>query len=132
MSDPNAFQPVLVLGQDGPALWRLTEPIANTEQPNDAGQGVPTTIRGSRLALALFSDPQRATDFAKAEYKHSTWRVESPDPQQTVRVLAACFRQGVDVAVLNPSGNQAGRAFDLREMLGRVREQLRKGQPLQF
>ena len=119
MSDPNAFQPVLVIVDDAPALWRLNEPADGA------------AARGA-LALAVFSDAERAHKYGQAECGDDGFRIETPDPQVTVRVLAACVQQGVEVAVLNPMGATAGRAFDLKAILRRVREQLRAGEPLQF
>ncbi|QEG41991.1 hypothetical protein [Roseimaritima ulvae] len=120
MSDPNAFQPVLVIVDGAPALWRLSEPVEGSQSD------------GGALALAVFSDAERANQYGQSELGAGRFRIETPDPQVTVRVLAACVQQGVAVAVLNPTGTTAGRAFDLKAILRRVREQLRAGEPLQF
>ena len=120
MSDPNAFQPVMVIVDEAPALWRLNEPVEGS------------ATDGGVLALAVFSDAERANQYGQSELGAGRFRIETPNPEVTVRVLAACVQQGVDIAVLNPKGTSAGRAFDLKAILRRVRQQLRAGKPLQF
>lgn len=114
MSDVEHLQPTILVNADGPALWQLAE---------------------GPMALAIFSDPSRAEAYVgdlDAEAASAAWQVKSPDPTQTVRMLAACVRSGVRVAALNPNDGQAQRLFDLAGILRDVRERLRRGESIQF
>ena len=141
MNQIEHLQPVVLVNQAGPALWRLAE---------------------GTLALALFSDTARAAAYAEAlaepdpqprepardesavdepavdepaatdDSPGEAWQVKSPDPLQMTRMLAACVRAGVQVAALNPHAGEAQRLFDLAEILRDVRGRLQRGEPLRF
>lgn len=114
MSDVEHLQPTVLVNADGPALWQLAD---------------------GPMALAIFSDPSRAAVYADeldAGDGGAGWDIKSPDPTQTVRILAACVRSGIRVAALNPKDGQAQRLFDLADILRDVRERLRRGEPIQF
>lgn len=105
-----SFQPHFVIVDDQPALWRL-----------DRGE----------LAVAVFIDAQRADAYGADVYQPGSWRVASPSPADAVRLLTACHRAGVRIAVLNPTSS-ATRLFDIAAILRQVRHQLRRGEPLRF
>lgn len=108
---PQHLRPVLLVRDGQPALWRLAE-------------GPP--------ALAIFSDCPPAVAYADAVSMQSGWQPQTPDPQQTVRLLAACVRGGVRLAALNPSSGSAQRLFDLTQILRDVRQRLRQGETIDF
>lgn len=128
MNQADAFQPVLVIAGQAPALWQV--------RPDDQPSGLPIAEKGEakkgELALALFSERARAEDYGRAQFGPGGYRISAPDPTAMVRILAACVRQGVSMAVLNPRESSAGRAFDLKAILRQVRQQLKAGQPLRF
>lgn len=108
---PQHLRPVLLFRDGQPALWRLAD---------------------GPLALAIFSDRHSAVAYADAVSTQSGWQPQSPGPQETIRLLAACVRGGVRLAALNPSSGSAQRLFDLTEILRDVRQRLRQGDALDF
>jgi hypothetical protein len=60
------------------------------------------------------------------------WQVKQPTPAETVRILAACVRAGIQVAALNPHAGEAQRLFDLADILRDVRGRLQRGEALRF
>ncbi|WP_153557200.1 hypothetical protein [Roseimaritima sediminicola] len=135
MNEADAFQPVLVIAGQTPALWRVRsgdQPTASPLTDAEPSRDALAESTSGELALALFSDHRRAEDYGQTHFGSGAYRTSSPDPPAMVRILAACVRQGVSVAVLNPHGSTAGRAFDLKAILRQVRQQLKAGQPLRF
>lgn len=111
MNEPVTLQPLLLLVEGAPALWRLDE---------------------GTLALAVFTDKAVAEQYAAEFAAQQPWKIASPEPVQAVRAIAECVRQGVIVAALNPAASKASRLFDLKAILRQARDKLRTGEPLTF
>lgn len=103
----NELEPwVIVLGDDDQrrlAMWRL----AGTDQP----------------ALALFSAAAQAEQYAAAHLQRP-WHVTQPPRTSLLKIMIECFRQQVELAVLNPTDTSAQSIFKLRDVLRAARQEL--------
>lgn len=103
----NELQPwVIVLGQadqQSLAMWRLSE----TDQP----------------ALALFSAAAHAEKYA-TDHIEQSWQVTQPARTTLLSIMIECYRQQVELAVLNPTEASAQRIFNLRDVLRAARQEL--------
>ena len=110
----NEIQPWIVLIEDesgalAPAIWQLSE--------------------NERPALALFLTQEAAQRYADKN-GDSSWSVKHPTQKSLIGVMLACFQKEVQLAVLNPDGNNAQLIFNLRDILSAARDQVRRGEPL--
>lgn len=80
----------------------------------------------------MFSSEEAATCYREEHCGHSEIRVIQPSAMEAVRTLMACVEADVCHGVLDPRGAAAQRVFDLREILRKVRSDLRSGLPLSF
>lgn len=103
----NELEPwVILLGKTEDrtlAMWRLSE----TDQP----------------ALALFSTAGHAQRYAAA-HSDQTWQVTQPARTALLGIMIECYRQQVELAVLNPTEASAERIFKLRDVLRAARQEL--------
>lgn len=104
------LEPWILLSQENPACWRLED---------------------GREAIALFSSEDAARRYAIAAELDASDCIQPP-PTALVRILVQCVEADISTGVLDPQGSTARRVFDLREVLRRVREDLRDGRPLAF
>ncbi len=86
-----------------PALWQLQS--------------------SAEIAVALFSDSQHAQDYA-AEHITDVVDVVQPSRLDLLKMLIECYRQGVQVAVLDPNATTTSRLFVLRDVLRAARNEL--------
>jgi hypothetical protein len=108
------LQPWLAILGDGsgrcPALWRVAE----------TGQA----------ALALFSTAEKAERYAGAAVEANAaaeargGSAEQPTRLQLVAILIECYRQNVELAVLDPDAYTARSIFKLADLLRAARTQL--------
>lgn len=103
----NELQPWVVVLEDAQerslAMWRLSD----TQQP----------------ALALFSSAALAESYA-AKHVDSNWQVTQPARTALLGLMIECYRQDIQLAVLNPAETSAQRIFNLREVLRAARQEL--------
>lgn len=91
------------LAEQSLALWRLSE----TDQP----------------ALALFTSAAQAERYALVNAS-AAWSVQQPARSALLRIMIECFRQDVQLAVLDPDQATARRIFNLRDVLRAARDEL--------
>ena len=103
----NELQPWIIVldspDQQSLAMWRLSE----SDQP----------------ALALFTSAAQAEGYAMANASDA-WSVQQPARPALLRIMIECFRQHVELAVLDPDQATARRIFKLRDVLRAAREEL--------
>jgi hypothetical protein len=106
MNDSELEPWVVVLGDaedHALAMWRVSE----TQQP----------------ALALFSSQVHAQRYAAANAS-PPWSAEQPARATLIGIMIACYRQGIELAVLDPDRETARRIFQLRDVLRAARAEL--------
>jgi hypothetical protein len=77
-------------------------------------------VREGQDALALFLTADNATAYAKASLSGNGWQVVRPPRTSVLEVLRACHAAGITLAVLDPDGDKAKRAFPIGEILAAV------------
>ena len=77
-------------------------------------------VREGQDALALFLTADNATAYAKSSLSGAGWQVVRPPRASVLEVLRACHAAGITLAVLDPEGNKAKRAFPIGEILAAV------------
>jgi hypothetical protein len=77
-------------------------------------------VREGQDALALFLTEDNARNYAKASLTGVGWQVVRPPRASVLEVLRACHAAGITLAVLDPDGDKAKRAFPIGEILAAV------------
>ena len=106
MNDSELEPWIVILGdaaEHSLAMWRLS----GAEQP----------------ALALFSSAAHAQRYAQAN-ANPPWSVQQPARAALVGIMIECYRQQIELAVLDPDQETARRVFKLRDVLRAVRAEL--------
>ena len=104
-SSVHDVQPWVIIQDQSPACWRLED---------------------GRSAICLFSEQSRATDYAESSLERGV-EIIQPEPELFIRILIECVGAGLEVAALDPGAETARRLFVLRDVLSRIREDLRSG-----
>jgi len=68
-------------------------------------------------AIALFLDAEAAQAYRLQAGLDESWQVFQPDRPSLQRLLESTLRAGIPYAVLNPSGEESRRIFDLAEVI---------------
>lgn len=114
---------LVVLGDDehgSLAMWRLN----NDASPAKAlTQSSPDAV--AQLTVAMFSDQQRALDYADKCCSGAA-RIVQVDRTRFLSLMVDCFRQGIRYATLNPGDSTAQSLFVLRDVLSAAKQELSK------
>lgn len=74
-------------------------------------------LKDGPRALALFQTSDRAVNYRHSAALGDEWKVFRPARMALLELLRAVYRNGVQLAVVDPDASSAQRIFDIKDIL---------------
>jgi hypothetical protein len=79
------------------------------------------TLESGAKSLALFLTREAASSYLDSAGLRPVWKELRPAKAELERIFEHCIAAGIEYAVLEPTNQQDGRLFDLREVLAEMK-----------